>query len=124
LDSRVLFMQKSTRARAGLALAAYQQKYDIPNEQMAKQIGNRWWHPINDQGWHHAGWKNPNQTFGLAYPGACASEAAPYERLMPSRLIQTNQIGQSPPSLALAELPFSGPATQVAQMSHLKTMSA
>ena len=36
-------MPKSPRPRArrnlGLALAAYQQKHDIPNEQMAKQIG-------------------------------------------------------------------------------------
>jgi hypothetical protein len=36
-------MQKSPRPRAqtnlGLALAAYQQKHDIPNGQMAKQIG-------------------------------------------------------------------------------------
>jgi hypothetical protein len=36
-------MQKPSRTRArtnlGLALAAYQQKHDIPNEHMAKQIG-------------------------------------------------------------------------------------
>ena len=43
LDLIELTMQKATRPRAqtnlGLALAAYQQKRDIPNEQMAKQIG-------------------------------------------------------------------------------------